>query len=477
MAKRRERARGRRSQPTRRRRQRRESAFGSRMPWQMGGIRSDLTGMGGEADKGASSYWEATGSIPAQQLDIMYNESFAVSRFIDIPVDDQFLRPRVFSGPRRNVERMEEAELLLEVSKKISMAMKSGQLYGTALMCMVTTEAPLTSPLLPEKVRPGDLRNLVVASRFNVEVAAKQENVREPRFGEPLLYLVRDGAQELFTIHASRVLRFDGRRSLTDFRTNHVYDAGWGVSAITPVARSVVQDAALVAAITHLTQESSIPVMKLDSFEQGLFGEAAPDELTLERQAHFINLYKSIYRMMFLNQGDEFQRVAVYFSGLPELMDRFATRIAAAAGIPATRFWGRAPLGMNATGESDMHNYAITVMALQEKLLRPQLDRLDAIVARHAGLRRPLEYKFPSLLEVRRLDQAEINMKLIDAVGKGVQLRILDENEARRALARETDFFGPLPDIDLDLLPEPSSPADAIGFQRGEQPDEDEDEE
>ena len=62
---------------------------------------------------------------------------------------------------------------------------------------------------------------------------------------------------------------------------------------------------------------------------------------------------------MLVDKNDEFDRVSYNFQGLPDLMDRFAERLAAAADIPATRFMGQAPKGMNATGASDEKNYAL----------------------------------------------------------------------------------------------------------------------
>ena len=70
---------------------------------------------------------------------------------------------------------------------------------------------------------------------------------------------------------------------------------------------------------------------------------------------------------MMLGKGAEFTRVNVPFGGLPDLLERVALRMASISGMPATRFLGRAPQGMNATGEGDERNYAIRVAAIQRR--------------------------------------------------------------------------------------------------------------
>jgi hypothetical protein len=69
------------------------------------------------------------------------------------------------------------------------------------------------------------------------------------------------------------------------------------------------------------------------------------------------------------------------FAGLPEIYDRFMMEIAGAAEIPATKLFGRSPQGMNATGESDTRNYYEMITSLQERMLRPALEKLLPVMA------------------------------------------------------------------------------------------------
>ena len=205
-----------------------------------------------------------------------------------------------------------------------------------------------------------------------------------PTYGQTIEYFMSPTLGRPFHVHASRVLRFDG---LTPLSASGyiVYQREWGVSCVIPVLLSLLQDQAVASGASHLTNEASIPVLRIGGLREAMQGRPDPGDPTPAQMGEAINTFKSLYRTMFLDSGDEFERVNVTWSGLPDLMDRFARRLAAAADIPATRFWGQSPVGMNATGESDMKNYASNVAAQQKRLLTEPLRTLDVVLARSAG--------------------------------------------------------------------------------------------
>ena len=59
---------------------------------------------------------------------------------------------------------------------------------------------------------------------------------------------------------------------------------------------------------------------------------------------------------------------------------------AGAADIPVTRLLGQSLAGLSATGDSDTRNYYDMIAARQELDLRPQLERLDALLLSAAGI-------------------------------------------------------------------------------------------
>ena len=155
-----------------------------------------------------------------------------------------------------------------------------------------------------------------------------------------------------------------------------------------------------------------------------------------------------------VEKGEEsFDRVSVAFGGLADLMDRFERKLAGNARIPQTRWSGQSPVGMNATGDSDMSNYVLMFEAQREHLLPEALLKLDEVLARDAGLAGPLEYEFPSLLSIDPKVQAETSKIKAEAVAAGLDAGVFDEDEARVMLDGD-ETFGNLPGTAPEL-PEP----------------------
>ena len=68
--------------------------------------------------------------------------------------------------------------------------------------------------------------------------------------------------------------------------------------------------------------------------------------------------------------------------------------VSGAADIPMTRLFGRSAGGLNTTGDNDIRNYYDMLQAKQESELRPQLERLDAIMVRSELGQMPEDYGF-----------------------------------------------------------------------------------
>ena len=425
-----------------------------------GGYENLLSGAGGRSDKAAAGGFYPTVFTSRHRLDTIYVESWAAAKIIDIPVDDSCIRWRAFeSDDKRSLDRMRDAEQRHDVRGRLSRAMKMGRLYGTGLLVMVTREAPLEEPLVVERVKEGDLVSLLPVDRYDATVETRNADLFAPTFGEPLRYRLQvqvpgSNVSDV-VVHASRVLRFDGRRPLSLRGWESGYERDWGVSELVQVLTSITQDAGIASGIAHLAQEASMLVVKLKDYQEAITGGGlGPDAMTAAEIAEAINVYKSLWQTIFTDKDSEISRVAVAWPGLPDLLDRFPRRMAAAADIPATRFFGQSPVGMNATGESDMRNYALRVAAMQERLLTGPLFHLDAVLARDAGLGEPLPYHWLSLMDQSEQDQAAVSKMRAEAVGIAMTHNLADEDEGRSALSGDV-LFGELPP--MDRLDGPSS--------------------
>lgn len=397
------------------------------------GMINPISGAGTSLDKNSQSFYIPTRNISKNSHETIYVESWAAAKFIDIPVDDMFVQWREFCDmENESVERMEKAEIDFKIKSKLSNAMKSGRLYGTGLFIILTKDSSPEKPLNINRMLPGDLANILTVDRFDASVVSKNNNPYSQNYGKPNYYritLKRGGA---FVVHYSRVIRFDGIRPMTA-NSWQGYDEDWGVASIIPVLTEIFQDSNVSKGVAHLVNEASIKNMKVDGFEEALSG-GGDGEMSLQERMELTTQLTSIYRTNFMDVEDDFGRTDVTFSQLPEIMDRNAGRLAAAADIPKTRFWSESVSGLQATGEGDARNYALKVNSDQENKLPEPLEKIDRVLAAHIGLTEPVCYKFISILDISESDKVDIALKKAQTVVPLVAAAIIDEDEARSVL-------------------------------------------
>lgn len=435
-----------------------------------GGLVNTKSGMGLAGDKGESSYFLPTRIYWRGELEVLYNQSWSARKFVDMPVDDMMEKPRTWDRENngREAELMKAQETEFDVHNRLSLTMKAARRDGTGLLCLITTEAPLEEPLMPERIRPGDLREIEFYSRYSAHVSQRDGS-------KALEYTITptDAAQNAYRIHASRVLRFDGQAPLSiDGYT--IYDRDWGVSELIPAMISIMQDASVASAAAHLTQEASIPVLGVRGLREARagVGTADPNVETPAQIGQRINELKSVFRLLMLEAGsEEFSRVAVNFAGLDKVMQIVQQRLAAAAGVPYTRMFGQSPGGLNSTGEYDDKSYKMTLSSKRQRMLTTSLLMpLDIVLARNAGLRDVPAYEWPSLYEMGAKEQAEIAKIKTEALHNALHDGAIDEDAYRRALDGDP-VFGNLPEgaapgldsltPDLPPLPGGDGPPDA----------------
>lgn len=409
-----------------------------------GGYSNPVSGAGGSNAKAQFGRFQAMRGLSRAQFEVVYVQSWAAKKFIDIPVEDSIVRWRDWDAEDEEIrEGMAEAEMKHDVKHKIAAAYRSGRLMGTGMLLMITKEASLETPLDPERIKEGDLVNLLPVDRYSCAFEEVNRDVYDPEYGMPVTYRVNLPETPELVIHSSRALRFDGILP-TSAASWQAYEPQWGISELVPTIVSVLEDSSVTADIAQLVDEASIPILKLRRFREAIAGNEDPETAGPFDTLMAILQHKSVFHTMVADEEDDFSRVNVSFGGLPEIMDRFAHRLAAAADIPMTRFFGTPPSGLNATGESDMKNYAIRVEALQHRMLDPQLSKLDEVLMRDAGLGDEVpEYEWRSLIELGDLDQSEVLAKKVQAINAAVSGGWIDENEAREIMSGD-EIFGEL---------------------------------
>ena len=412
-----------------------------------GGIVNQGTGLGTGLDKSQGNFFTPTRIYWRSWLEVLCVESWTARNAIDIPTDDMFIRWRQVLGKDKGaVEAFEMGERESRVELALNQAMKAGDQYGTGAVVMVTAEDTLDTPLDVKRIREGDLKALHYFDRYDLSVTERDYEFLSPNFGKPIFYRVHPAhGVQIERVHHSRVLRFDGIRppTVSGFTS---YDQDFGVSELVPIIVALLEDASGAQSVSHMMQEASIPVLHIAGLRETIAGGGDPGEPTPSEIGQQIRQSMSNFRLLMLDEPgrEEFMRVAVQFGGLPDILDRFQHRVAQARKIPLTRWEGRAPSGMSATGESDMKNYVLMMEAARTKKLRDVLYVLDQVLARNIGMREPPEFKWESLLELSDMEIAEASKTKAEALDIAVKAYLIDEDEGRASLDGDP-LFGALP--------------------------------
>ena len=408
------------------------------------------------------------------ELDVVYRNSWVIQKMVDIPVDDMFTPGRTWTGDDEGaIKAMETAEAALRADKAKKSVMKCGTLYGTGLLVVLSADKDPAEELVVDQVTEGSISNLLVLDRWRADIDSWVLDPRMPRYGKPHMYRISPlihSNEGQFYAHHSRVIRCDGLEALQTEGWSS-YERDWGVSRVNSAINEVAREEAMQVGVDHLVQEASVQVMKISGFKEALMSESgrlARDEPTIQELALANSMNKSLFRTIFADSEDETDRIAVNFSGLPDLIERKAVRLASMFDVPVTRFLGVSPGGLNATGDSDTLNYSINLETRRNAWMARDGRRLDQIVARHAGLAEPPDSEWMPIFQVSPEKRAAMFAAQSTAVKEQAEAGNIDENEAREALSRIPEWFGelsPWSDDDIEQMreainPQPEPPAE-----------------
>ena len=160
----------------------------------------------------------------------------------------------------------------------------------------------------------------------------------------------------------------------------------WSDSVLQALYDAIHAVALTTTGATSLMHEAKVDIVTVPNLSEHL--SSAETTQQLSARFAYAAAMKSINNLLLLGDGETWSRQSVDFGGLPEMVRTFLQVAAGAAEIPVTRLLGQSPAGLSATGDSDTRNYYDMIAARQELDLRPQLERLDRLIAHSEGLSR-----------------------------------------------------------------------------------------
>jgi hypothetical protein len=344
-----------------------------------------LSGLGTSRDKRKASSFTRDGIMRDRSLlEDMYAGDDIAARIVDALPDEMTREWIVTEFPEPETQKaVVQASEVLDVRAKVRLALIWARLFGGAVILLGADDGQdVKQPLNEETIK--SLHYLTVLDRFSLEPGQPYADPFSPKFGRPELYRIQPQMSSSGTestrfgveIHESRLLRFDSGVTITPRRAQE--NQTWSESVLERVAELLPDFHSVYNGTAHIIQDFSQGVYKIKNLGNML---AAGADANVIKRLQMMDLSRSIVRAIVVDaDGEEFTRETASLAGLSDLMERWQTRLAAAARMPASIMMGQSPTGMNATGAMELRYWYDHVRSQQEASLRPQLEKLYRIM-------------------------------------------------------------------------------------------------
>ncbi|WP_303758359.1 anti-CBASS protein Acb1 family protein [Sphingobium yanoikuyae] len=420
----------------------------------LGGLVNGATGAGTGIDR---SVWDAWHFMPMSPQEIVagYRSNWLLGKIVDIPAEDMVREWRDWQADEAQIETLEETERNFDIIGKVQQAIAYGRLGGGAMLLGYGDANPEAPAPQPSK---DSLKYVHVFNRWELTIGEEQRDITSPWFGQPQYFEI-NGKLDNPKIHPSRVIVFKGS-PVPRFPGVTWEDHFWGDSIVFRIDRAVKNAIKANDGFARMIDEAKIDIYRLSGFMQNLIS----NEDEVRKRVQYTDAGKSSLRGVYLDKDDEFTQRQLTLTGMPEMIEALLSVVAGAADIPATRLLGRAPQGMNSTGDHDEQNYHTMIRSKQRLYLSPSVDRLDATLIPSALGSRPKEisYKWSPLSLPSEKEQAETNKLKAETIKIYVDAALLPSSAIEKATQSMLSDDQWLPGLDKAL-----AEAEAAGEEPG----------
>jgi phage-related protein (TIGR01555 family) len=404
--------------------------------------------------------WFVQQSFIGYQLCALLSQNWAINRACTLPARDAVRNG--FDVVKIDGEKVDpETQLVLRKADKemrlkphLQEFIRKGRIFGIRLAYFaIETNDPeyYAKPFDIDSVPEGGYQGIVqvdpywTAPLLDADAASRPDH---PRFYRPTYWLINGRRY-----HFSHLIVY--RHSDPPDLLKPMYLYG-GV----PVPQQIMQR---VFAAERTANETPALVMskRMSVWLTNLAGLMAAGREGIEKLNFWAFMRDNWGIKIGQKEEDEFQQFETSLADLNDVTMGQYELVAAAAGVPFTKFMGTAPKGFDATGEYDEASYHEDLESLQEHDATPFVERHHQLVLKSAGLEwdgytvewRPLDA--PTALEV-----ADMNLKKSQTDAQLVATGALDGVDVRNRLRADPSCGY----VDLERTPiAPPAPTESGG--------------
>lgn len=382
-----------------------------------------------------------------QLLTTLYRSNWIARKIIDCPAEDMVKNGWQLAcqvSPKA-IDAFQKAERKTRTKAQILQALKWGRLYGgaAAVIKLKGQQDNLAEPLNLDSIMPGDYKGLLVLDRWSgvSPTADIVTDLDDPDFGLPMAYSIVLDTGDSLEVHHTRVLRFAGR-TLPYWEAQA--EVHWGVSEIEIVFDELKKRDNASFSIAALIHRANILTRSMKGVNEMLATGNQRMQAQLYNTLQAVNHILSNQGMLVMEEGEQLSAQNYTFTGINDIYESFMLDISGAAEIPVTKLFGRAPAGMNATGESDLQNYYDLIGQKQSAFLIPVLEKLGPIIAMSTWGMIPDDFDFkiisPETVSSDKL--AELVAKKTSSVCEVYNAGLISERVAMKELRQMSDETG-----------------------------------
>ena len=392
-----------------------------------------------------------------QQLALMYR-NLIVRRIVTLVVDDAIKNFIEVEGDQDECI-VQELEALF-IPEKLTEALYWDRLFGMSCALILADDGQeLDQPINLKRLRR--VSGIEVFDKRSVmEDSASlyyDTDVRDVNFGKAEYYTITPPNGNLFKVHRSRLLIFDGE---TLPKLERIANNGAGLSCLDGIPAAINRVKTSMDKTIDIMDKVSTSLLKL----QGLSNVLQTEEGTkaVIKRLDLIDYSRRLNGSVAIDKDDEYAVFNIPLGGLTDIIQEMEQYVCAVTGYPFTKLFGRSPAGMNATGQSDMQIYYDKVRSYQKRKLRPALEYLVKLIqlsSEGPTQGKELEkwsIKFKALQQLSDLEQAnvdktqaEVRAAVVKLVLDLVDNQMLDATQGRKYLAERGDI--PVSETELDL--------------------------
>lgn len=386
----------------------------------------------------------------------LYQTSWEARKIVRIPVEDALRKKWIPEGiPDEMATKIEQRLQDLQFTRMLSRSMMLERLLGGCLTFM-GIEDEKDDP--SKKYHPSQGNKLHFMNAIPISRISRvtwETNPLSKNYMRPSQYLINGQ-----TVDTSRCLVWDGDSLIdpSDFylTNNRANLAGFGPSVLATLWDDIIKAVGTRQAAYQLIKTNNSIIMAIKDLQDLAGTDPGKKQLKIIKDVAN-NL--SVYRAAVIDSDKvEVHQNASSFGSVPELIITFIQILSAASDIPATRFLGQAPGGLNATGDSDLENYYNTIDSIQVQRIEPKIRYTYDVVGYEMfpeiwnEHRKNLEFKFPPLWNETSEEEVTRHSSEIDNIIKLLDIGLLGDNKAIEELNLKGVLSIELDDDDIQII-------------------------